>query len=69
MAADEYIDYDSDYDAKAEAGRGVTANVDPYAGKFGNKHTRNFVVTTVVATLTFLQAFFSQRIAVKQSLK
>jgi hypothetical protein len=31
-AGDDYIDYDSDYDAKAEAGRAPAVNVDPYAG-------------------------------------
>ena len=29
---DAYIDYDSDYSAKAEAGRIPAVNVDPYAG-------------------------------------
>ena len=30
-SADDYVDYDSDYDAKAEAARGIP-DIDPYAG-------------------------------------
>lgn len=29
---EDFVDYDSDYDAKAEAGRGPAVSVDPYAG-------------------------------------
>lgn len=29
---DDYVDYDSDYDAKAEQGRAPASAVDPYAG-------------------------------------
>lgn len=29
---DDFVDYDSDYDAKAEAGRAPAVSVDPYAG-------------------------------------
>ncbi|TDL29200.1 hypothetical protein BD410DRAFT_779533 [Rickenella mellea] len=40
----DYIDYDSDYDAKAEAGRTPQNNVDPYAGIFFSKDRREEVI-------------------------
>ncbi|KIJ56783.1 hypothetical protein M422DRAFT_72920 [Sphaerobolus stellatus SS14] len=40
---EDYIDYDSDYDAKADAARGVQ-DVDPYAGIFFSKDRREEVI-------------------------
>ncbi|KAF8486525.1 hypothetical protein JB92DRAFT_3024154 [Gautieria morchelliformis] len=40
---DDYVDYDSDYDAKADRGRAV-ADVDPYAGIFFSKDRREEVI-------------------------
>lgn len=55
--ADDYVDYDSDYEAPLDAGRGGV-DVDPYSGADPHSiHSRS---------LTGIQVYSSQRIAVKK---
>ena len=56
---DGFIDFDSDDDIKPEASKGLTANVDPYAGN---------ILRYPPNSLAFilLQAFSSPRIAEKK---
>ena len=58
---DDYVDYDSDYDAKAEAGRAPAVNVDPYAGML--------LMNALPPRAEISQVFSFPRIDVKRSSK
>lgn len=61
-SVDDYVDYDSDYEAKVDAGRGI-ADVDPYAGE-------PFSACKLMTGLNPLeQVFSSQKIGEKRSSK
>ena len=63
MADDGFVDYDSDYEMKAETGKAPATSVDPYAGSYT---VSPFAISCLI--LSFKASFF-KRIVEKKSSK